>query len=491
MISKQLHHSNRSLLGCLSLVVVLISATRTQCSQARPEISIQSPVIALLHAKVVDGLGTAALTDQAIVIKAGRILAIGAAAAVAVPSEAKIVDLTGRTVIPGLVMVHEHLFYSVSTDITWHGNHFTEMEYSFPRLYLACGITTIRTGGSIEPYADLEIKRRIEAGEMPGPRMHLTAPYIEGPPSLFPQFHAVSGPDEATRLVNYWADEGFTSFKLYVHVTPDVAAAAITAAHRRGLQVTGHIGVLTYAEAADLGIDNLEHGFFASNDFVRGKKPGILPLFTESTQSQAALKIDSPECQALLTHLIAKHVAITSTLPVFEGFIQGRPILSDKILTVMSAAARENYYGWWGSTNKGPAGFNDPSGFPPVFAKLMKLEKQFSDEGGMLVAGTDPTGLGNVVAGFGSLREVELLVDAGFTPVQAIKVASLNGARLLGVDKDLGSIQPGKIADLVVIAGDPASSIQAIENIETVFKDGVGYDSSVLIDSVRGCVGIQ
>jgi len=122
---------------------------------------------------------------------------------------------------------------------------------------------------------------------------------------------------------------------------------------------------------------------------------------------------------------------------------------------------------------------------------MMKLEKQFSDEGGVLVAGTDPTGSGNVVAGFGSLREVELLVDAGFTPVQAIKVASLNGARLLGVDKDLGSIEPGKIADLVVIAGDPASSIQEIENVETVFKGGLGYDSSVLIDSVRGCVGIQ
>jgi imidazolonepropionase-like amidohydrolase len=302
---------------------------------------------------------------------------------------------------------------------------------------------------------------------------------------MFSQFHAVSGPADATRLVNYWADEGFTSIKLYVHVTPDVAAASIIAAHRRGLQVTGHLGVRPYTEAADLGIDDLEHGFFASNDFVRGKKSGVLPLPMETSQSQAALRIDSPECQALLRHLIAKHVAITSTLPVFEGFVEGRPILSDKILTVMSAPARENYYGWWGSTKKAPAGF------PQVFAKLMKLEKEFSDEGGMLVAGTDPTGLGNVIAGFGSLREVELLVDAGFTPVQAIKVASLNGARLLGVDKDLGSIEPGKFADLVIIAGDPASSIQDIENIETVFKDGVGYDSSVLIDSVRGCVGIQ
>jgi len=486
MLSKQFHLSNRCLLGCLSFVLVLIGTSRTQGGQARPEISIQSPVIALLHAKVVDGLGTAALTDQTIVIKAGRISAIGASAAVAVPPEAKIVDLTGKTVIPGLVMVHEHLFYAVSSDIAWHGHHFTEMEYSFPRLYLACGITTIRTAGSIEPYADLETKRRIDAGEMPGPRMHLTAPYIEGPPSVFAQFHAVSGPEEATRLVNYWADEGFTSIKLYIHVTPDVAAAAITAAHRRGLQVTGHIGVLTYTEAADLGIDNLEHGFFPANDFVHGKKPGVMPLPTQTTQSLAALRTDSPECQALLRHLIEKHVAITSTLPVLEGFVSGRPILSDKILTVMSAAARENYYGWWGTYNG-----KDLAGFTPIFAKMMKLEKQFSDEGGVLVAGTDPTGIGNVVAGFGSLREVELLVDAGFTPVQAIKVASLNGARLLGVDKDLGSIEPGKIADLVVIDGDPASSIQEIENVETVFKSGVGYDSSVLIDSVRGCVGIQ
>ena len=127
----------------------------------------------------------------------------------------------------------------------------------------------------------------------------------------------------------------------------------------------------------------------------------------------------------------------------------------------------------------------------PRFQKLMALEKRFSDAGGLLVAGTDPTGWGNAVAGHGSLREVELLVEAGFTPIQAIQVATINGAKLLGIDRDVGTLETGKAADLVVLAGNPLQSIGDIRKIETVFKDGVGYDSARLLDSVKGCVGIE
>jgi imidazolonepropionase-like amidohydrolase len=331
----------------------------------------------------------------------------------------------------------------------------------------------------------MELKRRIDAGEMIGPKLHLTAPYIEGSPSIIAQIHPVSGPDDAVKLVNFWADQGFTSFKLYIHVHRDVAAAAIAAAHKRGLQVTGHIGLMTYAEAVEAGIDDLEHGFYASSDFVRGKKEGELPVPAVSQASLDALKVDSPEVDALIRLLISRHVALTSTLAVIEGFVAGRPILPARVLDCLSEPARENYLGFWAQANERNASM------VPRFQKLMALEKRFFDAGGFLVAGTDPTGWGNAIAGYGSLRQVELLVEAGLTPMQAIQVATINGAKLLGVDRETGTLEVGKAADLVVLGGNPLESIAEIRKVETVFKDGVGYDSRRLLESVRGCVGVE
>ncbi len=451
--------------------------------EGRPEVSLRAPLIALVHARLVDATSPDAREDQTLLIRDGKIAELGPFGKVSVPAEARTVDLTGKTVIPGLVLVHEHLFYSIRTGTGPF--HVNEMDYSFPRLYLACGLTSIRTGGSVEPYADMEIKRRIDAGEMPGPKVHLTAPYIEGPPSLIAQMHAVSGPEDAVKLVDYWADQGFTSFKLYIHLRRDVAAAAVDEAHKRGLQVTGHIGLMTYREAAELGIDNLEHGFYTATDFVRGKKEGELPVPAVAQASLDETKVDSPEFDALIQLLVSRHVAITSTLAVIEGFVAGRPILPARALETMSEPARENYFNSWARANEHNASM------VPRFKKLMAMEKRFFDAGGLLVAGTDPTGSGNAVAGFGSQREVELLVEAGLSPAQAIQVATINGAKLLGIDREVGTLEVGKAADLVILAGNPLQSIGDIRKVETVFKDGVGYDSSRLIDSVKGCVGIE
>jgi len=460
-----------------------VGAAALAAQETLPEVTLRAPLVALVHARLVDATGPSAREDQTLLVRDGKIAAVGPFGSVAVPAEARVADLTGKTVIPGLVMVHEHLFYAISAGAgSFHTN---EMDYSFPRLYLACGLTSIRTGGSIEPYADMEIKRRIDAGEMPGPKMHLTAPYIEGPPTPFAQLHAVSGPADAVKLVNYWADQGFTSFKLYMHIRRDVAAAVIAAAHRRGLQVTGHIGALTYREAAELGIDNLEHGFFASTDFVRGKKEDDLPVPAIAQASLDAVKVDSPEVDALIRLLVARHVALTSTLAVIEGFVAGRPVLTPRELECMSEPAREKYFTNWARANEHNASM------VPRFQKMMALEKKYFDAGGLLVAGTDPTGWGNAVAGHGSLREVELLVEAGLTPGQAIQVATANGAKLLGVDREVGTLEAGKAADLVVLSGNPLESIGEIRKVETVFKDGVGYDSGRLIDSARGCVGVE
>jgi imidazolonepropionase-like amidohydrolase len=448
-------------------------------------VSVRAPVVALTHATVIDGRGNAPRDDQTIVIRDSRIVAVGAGAEIAIPTGARTIDVTGKTVIPGLVMLHEHLYFT-SRATTSAPFHMNELDYSAPRLYLACGLTSIRTGGSLEPYTDLQIKARVDRGALPGPKIHLTAPYLEGQPSVIAQLHPVDGPDDAARLVNFWADKGFTSFKLYMHLAKDSAAAAINAAHRRGLKVTGHIGAMTYGEAADLGIDNLEHGFYAATDFVRGKKENELPLPAAVQASIDALDVEGPEATALIKHLVDKRVALTSTLPVFEASVPGRPILTAREMDAYSALARENYLKTWARAN-GP---NDGRA-TATFRKMLALEKKFHLAGGVLLAGTDPTGYGAVIPGHGSLRELELLVESGLSPVQAIQVASYNGAHFLGVDKDVGSIEVGKAADFSVIAGQPAKTISDIRKIETVFKDGVGYDSQKLLDAVKGFVGVQ
>lgn len=468
----------------LALLLVFLAA-RLAAQDVDSVIAVRAPLIALTHAKLIDGTGAAPREDQTILIRDGHIAAVGASSQVAVPAGAQTLDLTGKTVLPGLVMLHEHLYFtSVASSST--ARHFGEMEYSFPRLYLACGITTARTGGSFEPYTDLEVKARVDAGSMPGPKFFLTAPYLEGFPSVIPQLHPVDSPEDAVRQVNYYADKGFTSFKCYMHLPRAEMRAVIEAAHKRGLKVTGHIGAVTYREAAELGIDNLEHGFYAATDFVRGKKPDELPNPAAVAGSQYELDVNSPEVASLIQVLVAKRVALTSTLTVFATGVAGCPLLSVRELDCLSANSREQYVRTWARVNANTDGRG-----VAVLRKMMTLEKKFYDAGGLLVAGTDPTGNGSTIAGHGSLRELELLVEGGFTPVEAIHVASLNGARWLGVEKTTGSVETGKAADLVIVAGDPAKDITAIRKIETVFKDGVGYDSRKILDSVKGCAGIQ
>ena len=195
----------------------------------------------------------------------------------------------------------------------------------------------------------------------------------------------------------------------------------------------------------------------------------------------------------MILDLVQHHVAVTSTLPVFEVFLPGRPTIQPRLLDALSPEARVAFL----SNKVNAADQNtlrnrygsDISPFPAAFKKEMEFERAFVQAGGVLLAGLDPTGIGGVIAGFGDQREVELLVEAGFTPLEAIHIATQNGAQFLGDGDRIGTIAAGKQADLVVIKGDPSRKIEDIENVEIVFKDGIGYDSAKLIESVRGTVG--
>ncbi|MEZ4416042.1 MAG: amidohydrolase family protein [Gemmatimonadota bacterium] len=472
---------------CLLLSLTIAAASVLPLTAQRPPqlsdevmrfVTVSAPVVAITHARLIDGTGSPVRTDITVVLRDGLIAEVGPTSQVQVPSGAEVIDATGQTLTPGWVMLHEHMFYP-SGQARYNTN-----ELSFPPLYLAGGATTIRTGGSLDPYTDLSTRDLIEAGRVVGPTMDVTGPYLEGDGGFIRAFPKLRTPEEARAHVNFWADRGVTSFKAYNLIDRATLGAAIEAAHARGIKVTGHLCSITYREAADLGIDNLEHGFFAATDWVADKRPDECPRGAQQTYLD--LDLTSPAFTGLVQHLVAKGVAVTSTLTVVERRASGRPPPPDGALGAMLPELRDGVLARIERSND--AG-NTVGG--ALLAKYMAMEKAFYDAGGFLVVGTDPTGGGDVVPGYANQRALQLLVEMGLSTEQAIEVATRNGARYLGLENEIGSVTPGLRADLVLMRGDPATDPGAFERVTVVFKDGVGYDSAALFDSVKGWVGVR
>jgi imidazolonepropionase-like amidohydrolase len=450
-------------------------------------VRVNTPRAVLEHVRIIDGTGKPPVDDQNVTIEQGKITSVQAASDVPSAEGTTVLDLRGYTVIPGIVGMHNHLYYIARPDVDSSGKWqapllLPQMSFSAPRLYLAAGVTTMRTTGSVETYADLNLKRDIENGKIPGPHLDVTGPYLEGPHSYFIQMHELSGPEEARQLVAYWADRGVTSFKAYMNITRAELQAAIEEAHKRGIKVTGHLCSITYKEASELGIDDLEHGFFVNTEMDPDKRPDKCSE-SEGDYTLQHMDPNGTAAKDLFDTLVKHHVAVTSTLPVFED----NPPLRQAVLDAMTPEAREAYLTKRSRSAKlSPS--DDSSGAVP-FKRDMELERAFVRAGGLLLAGPDPTGDGGVVPGFGDQREMELLVEAGFSPTDAIKIATLNGAIYMGKADQIGSVAVGKNADLVIVKGNPATHVSDIENVVIVFKDGVGYDPLKLLDSVKGRYG--
>lgn len=465
------------LAGLVASVTMIAAAQRATFGNAvRQFIKVDAPVVALTNVRIIDGTGAPARDAQTVIIRDDVIAEMGPAGTVAVPEGATVIDGTGKTVLPGLVMVHEHFYYPNGSGV------YAQLGESFSRLYLAGGVTTLRTGGNVNGVMDINLKRLIESGQKPGPAIDATAPYLNGPNS-FVQMHTLSDADDARRQVAYWADMGATSFKAYMQITRAELGAAIEEAHARGLKVTGHLCSVTYAEAAALGIDNLEHGFAASTDFIADKAPDTCPGQGAGQATIDALEPDDPAFTALVRTLVEANVALTSTLTVFETFTPGRPMPPG--VEVLLPELRATYERTWERT----AG-STTSRYRTLFPKMMALERAFAQAGGVLIAGTDPTGGGGVIPGFSNQRQIELLVEAGFSPVEAIRIGTLNGATYLGRADRVGRVAVGMQADLMLVDGNPAVSIADLRRVDTVFRAGVGFDPAKLIDSVRGRVGL-
>ncbi|HEY7186318.1 MAG TPA: amidohydrolase family protein [Vicinamibacterales bacterium] len=465
--------------------LLLSAATSASAQPRRPTlsnavrqfVSVDTAVVALTHVRVIDGTGAPVRENQTLIVRDGRIAAVGDAASTQVPAGAQVLDLTGKSVLPGLVMVHEHLYYPTGPGV------YANLSESFTRLYLAGGVTSMRTGGNMNGYGEINVKKSIDRGERAGPWIDATAPYLEGPGLGLAQVHELTDAADARRLIDFWHDAGATSLKAYMHITRDMLRASLDEGHKLGMKLTGHLCSVTYREAAELGIDNLEHGFFAATDFVADKKPDVCPGQGAGQAALAAVDPNGDAVTSLIRYLVQHKVAVTSTLTVFETFTPGRPLPPG--LDVLDPILKEQFEQRYAATQR-----NTRSGYAALFPKARQLEVDFYRAGGLLVVGTDPTGGGGVIAGFSNQRAVELLTESGLTPLEAIKVATLNGATYLGRADRTGSIAVGKQADLMVVDGNPAVQIADIRKVSIVFKEGIGYDPAKIIASVKGRVGL-
>ncbi|UTW56290.1 amidohydrolase family protein [Kordiimonas sp. SCSIO 12610] len=441
-------------------------------------VSVNERAVYLTNVRLVDGTGSPAKENQTLLIEGGKIKALGSD--IKIPSGAKTVDLSGKTVLPGMVGLHEHIFYNASEP-----DQFIQSSQPiiFPRLYLAAGVTTARTAGSFEPYTDVKIKQYIQNGRLIGPNFDTTAPFLEGAPAQFLQAPETETAEEARTFVNYWADQGMTSYKAYMNIKADTLKASIDAAHARGLKVAGHLCSITYRDASNMGIDNLEHGFLLATDFVKNKKKDECPGFPLARFME--LELESPEVQDLMDTLIKNKTAITSTLAVLARISATVNPPNPDAVEALGHGAKAHYLG---NHANGYARALDNDIWERAVRKEMAWEKAFADKGGLVVAGSDTTGIGGTVAGFANHEQLILLVEAGFSPLEAIKVATLNGAISLDRADTIGSVEVGKNADLIVIDGRPDENISDIKKVETVFKDGIGYNSKAMIASAKGRV---
>ena len=297
--------------------------------------------VALTKVRIIDGTGAPARLNQTVIIESGRIGAMGEGPEIAIPEGTQTLDLDGRTVLPGFVMLHEHMSSGAADGVT------IPQPFSSPRLYLAFGVTTIRTAGTDHPYVELNLKRRVDRGEMPGPEMHLTSPFFNGEASDFLPDVVVRDPEAARRAVRYWAAEGFTSFKAYQHISKDALAAIIGEAHRLGLPVTAHLGSVTCREAAELAIDNLEHGFGPCTQ---------IPKEDLGTDPQG------PRAQNLIRLLIERNVTLTFT-PVTGGL----PLSPDQV-ALMHPVRRERY-------EREQSAVGDGAQFSAAIGRLCKCQR--------------------------------------------------------------------------------------------------------------------
>ncbi|WP_203293523.1 amidohydrolase family protein [Luteirhabdus pelagi] len=425
-------------------------------------------LLVFTHATMVDGTGNPIKQNQTIIIENGIFKEVGKYTDVRIPQNAKTINLKGKTIIPGIVGMHNHL----------HIPRFPDVGDVAAKLYLAAGVTTIQTCGAAAPYKELKLSKRIEEGEFIGPEIISSAPFITGkggnPNMIIPR-----NTEHLRDTMQHWLDLGVKWFKVYRNTNPDDLKTIIEVAHKNKAKVRGHLCSVTFEEATRLGIDGIEHGLNSTSDFRTHKAYGQCNGGREYIDE---LIINHPNVKRLQQIMIDNKVFLTSTLSIYEASIPNRAYADDRSLDVMSPFLRKQYKDRRASNDKQI----DDVTREKRLKRIMQFEYQYYKMGGLLCAGVDAGR--HVLPGFGDQRNYELLIEAGFTTEEAVKIMTGNGAKALE-RTDIGTIQVGKRADFVILNGDLRTDATTIEKVETVFKDGKSYNPDLILKTVQGQFG--
>jgi len=421
------------------LLPTLISRAATYSmrlfTKAMPKTNSDPKVIAVVGGTLVDVVNSKTIQNSVVVIENGIIKNVGLSGAVSIPAGAKIIDAKGKTVLPGLWDMHAH---------------FEQAEWG--PAYLAAGVTTVRDCGNEFGYIN-SIKKAIDDGKGIGPVI-LKAGIIDGKGPFALGVIQADTKEDAIKEVDRYYDNGFIQIKIYSSVKPAIVKAICDEAHRLGLTVTGHIpNGMTLQAGVDSGMDMVNHVQYVYSIMKRNKDRSI--NFDDSI-SKAAIKFVKDH-----------HVVIDPTIGVFE--MSFRSVKED--ITIMEPGFFTlplPLQALFQNTGQDPA---NAARFKPLYESMVKIVKVLYDAGVPIVAGTDQG-----FPGFSLDRELELYVQAGLTPMQAIQTATITPAQVMKMDKQTGSINAGKRADITIVDGDPLNNIREIRKVTLVIKAGKIYD---------------
>ena len=387
-----------------------------------------------------------------VVVVGNRIQAVGPDGSVAVPAGAEVIDAAGKALLPGLFDMHVHLGLVDGP------------------LHLAAGVTSVRDLAN-----DTTVSPRVaadwNAGTKVGPRVLVMAGFIDGSgPFAGPTGIRVDTPEQAREAVAMYADRGYRHVKLYSSLKPELVPVIVEAAHARGMRVSGHIPEgMTAAEAVRAGFDEIQHTNMLVLNFLSDTLDTRTPQrFSGPAQEALYLDLDSDEVREFIALLRERGTVVDPTLNAFENLFTARQGEVDPVLAAIATRLPPTVQrGIRGGGLPVPEGMDQR--YRDSFRTFLQLTAMLHRAGVPLVAGTD------ALPGFAYHRELELYEFAGIPANEVLQIATIGAARVAGREADLGSIAPGKLADLVLIDGDPVSRIGHIRNVELVMKDGVWY----------------
>ncbi|MCP3915059.1 MAG: amidohydrolase family protein [bacterium] len=459
--------------ACLALLAVARTLDPSRPARAQG-------VFALVGGRVFDGTGAEAREGWTVVVDGDRIAAVGPD--VPIPDGAKRIDVQGKTVLPGLIDAHGHLFANV-------GGKIANVHRAYAPLYLAGGVTTVFTPGDYDPEFTLAFREAQRKGEEVGARIYTAGPYFDHDPSLIGWIDGVDSVAAMRAKFAQWRGR-IDGVKVYTSITEKQLGALVKDAHEAELLVTGHLASVTATRATQLGIDRLEHGLFAMTELARPDPAKLFDL--EYMQALGRVDLEGDAARAVVRAIVEAEVVLDPTIVIFEAAfgvlepladdwqrflgpdVRDRLAAQDRQMAFMRRRLNIDEEAW-------------KTAVAAAIAKQRALVKAVHDAGGTVITGTDPVAA-NVVPGYGLHRELANFVDAGLTEREALHAATGAAARALGLDDDLGTIAPGKLADLIVVSGDPTSDIADIGKTVLIFQAGVRYEPEELRTSVEGAI---